>query len=68
MPIQVHADIRHLNQDEFGRIAYRVMGHASAIHDKMGRFFDEDIYRDTLASRVGGDAKTPKRIRLLKQQ
>ena len=53
MPIHVHAEIRHLDQDEFGRIAYAVMDHAFAVHDKMGRFFDEDIYRDEVAARIG---------------
>jgi hypothetical protein len=43
---------RTLDQDEFGTIAYVVMGHAFAIHEKMGRFFDEDIYRDALAART----------------
>jgi hypothetical protein len=60
MPICVHADVRRMDQDEFGRIAYVVMGHAFAIHEKMGRFFHEDIYRDALATRSGGDVKTGK--------
>jgi hypothetical protein len=58
MPIHVRADIRHLEQDEFARIAYRVMDHFFAIHNEMGRLFDEDIYRNAVAARIGGDAQT----------
>ena len=58
MPILVQADIRELDQNAFGEIAYQVLGHAFAIHKKMGRFFNEDIYRDAVAARVGSDAKT----------
>ena len=43
MPIKVHADLRHLDQDEFGEIAYEVMDHVFAIHNKMGRFLDEAL-------------------------
>lgn len=52
MPVQVHADVRHLDQQEFGRIAYEVMDHVFAVHNDMGRFFDESIYRDALAARL----------------
>ncbi len=52
MPVKVHADIRHLDQDEFGQIAYHVMDHAFAIHNELGRFFNDDIYRDAVAARV----------------
>jgi len=58
MPIKVDAEIRHLDQVEFGRIAYGVMGHVFAVHNEMGRFLDEDLYRDAVAARVGGDART----------
>ena len=58
MPIKVHANIHHLNQNEFGQIAYDVMDHIFAVHNKMGRFLDEDIYRDAVATRVGGDSQT----------
>jgi len=52
MPIQIHADTRRMNQQEFGRIAYDVMDHAFAVHNEMGRFFDENIYRDAVAGRI----------------
>ena len=58
MPIHVDADIRHVDQDEFREIAYLVTGHAFAVHKEMGRFFDEDIYRDAVAARFGSDART----------
>jgi len=58
MPIKVHADLRHLDQDEFGEIAYEVMDHVFAVHNNMGRFLDEDIYRNAVAARVGGDSQT----------
>jgi GxxExxY protein len=58
MPIHVHAEIRDLDQDEFGRIAYAVMDHAFRVHAKMGRFFDEDVCRDEVSARIGGDAQT----------
>jgi len=62
MPIHVHADIRYQNQDDFAQIAYAVMNHVFAVHNEMGRFFDEDIYRDAVAARIGADAQTEVRI------
>lgn len=62
MPIKVHANILHLDQDQFGEIAYRVMDHVFAIHNEMGRFLDEDIYRDAVAARIGTDSQTEVRI------
>jgi GxxExxY protein len=52
MPVHVDAEIRRLDQQEFGRIAYDVMEHVFAVHNEMGRFFDERIYRNAVASRV----------------
>lgn len=52
MPVHIDADIRRLDQQEFGRIAYYVMEHVFAVHKEMGRFFEEDIYRNAVASRV----------------
>jgi GxxExxY protein len=51
MPIQVNATIRHLDQNDFGRIAYDVMGHVFEIHNEFGRFFDEKIYKRELSRR-----------------
>lgn len=58
MPLHVDANIHHLAQDAFGQIAYSVMDHIFAVHNTMGRFLDEDIYRDAVATRVGGDSQT----------
>ena len=46
MPVFINADIRPMSQQEFSLIAYHVMDHAFSIHQDLGRFFDEDIYRD----------------------
>lgn len=61
MPVFTSAEIRPINQAEFGRIAYGVMNHVFAVHLDLGRFFDEDIYRDVLATRCQG-AETEVRI------
>lgn len=61
MPVKVDAVIRHLSQEEFAGIAYKVMEQAFAVHNEMGRFFDEDIYRDEVAGRVA-NAQTEVRI------
>ena len=58
MPINVHADIRRLDQDAFGDIAYEVMNQVFAIHNEMGRFLDEHIYQSAVAARVARDAFT----------
>jgi GxxExxY protein len=54
MPIEVKATIRHLDQDDFGRIAYDVMGYVFEIHNEFGRFFDEKIYKRELSRRCPG--------------
>jgi GxxExxY protein len=52
MPVHVDADVRRLDQEEFRRIAYDVMEQVFAVHNEMGRFFDEGIYRNAVASKV----------------
>lgn len=52
MPVHIDADLRPVDQQEFARIAYNVMEHAFAVHNELGRFFDEEIYRDALAARL----------------
>jgi GxxExxY protein len=54
MPIQVSATILRLDQNDFGRIAYEVMGHVFEIHREFGRFFDEKIYKRELSRRCPG--------------
>jgi GxxExxY protein len=52
MPVTVDAEIRQLTGEESSRAAYNVMHCVFAVHNELGRFFDEDIYRDEIARRV----------------
>lgn len=51
MPIQVGATTYRLNESDFGRIAYDVMRCVFDIHNELGRFFDEKIYKRELGGR-----------------
>lgn len=57
MPIQVHADLRPSSQDEFAAIAYQVMGVTFEVHNDIGRFFDEHIYKYRVAGKLGSTAE-----------
>jgi GxxExxY protein len=46
--------MRRLSQDEFGEISYEVMRHVFDIHNEIGRYFDESIYKAELANRLPG--------------
>jgi GxxExxY protein len=64
MPITVAAPIRRLSQEEFRDIAYSVMGSVFAIHQELGRFFDEKIYKRELAHRHPGvELEVPIQVR-----
>lgn len=52
MPISLRVPIRRLTQQEFGGLAFEVMRHVFAIHNEIGRFFDERIYKRELANRL----------------
>jgi GxxExxY protein len=52
MPISVDAKLVRLSQAEFGEIAYRVMQEVFAMHAKLGRLFDEQVYQHALATQV----------------
>jgi GxxExxY protein len=52
MPVHLREEIRQLNQEEFGDIAYEVMAHLFAIHRDLGRLFDEKIYQKEIARRL----------------
>lgn len=52
MPVALNIPIRRLSQAEFGEVAYEVMQHVFAIHNELGRFFDEKIYKRELARRL----------------
>jgi GxxExxY protein len=54
VPITFRIPIRRLSQPEFGDIAYEVMRRVFAIHNEIGRFFDEKIYKQELAQRMSG--------------
>ncbi len=51
MPVQLCVPVRRISQQEFGEISYQVMKVVFAIHNEMGRFFDEKIYKRELAHR-----------------
>ncbi len=54
MPITTRVPITKLSQAEFGEIAFEVMRHTFAIHNQLGLFFEEEIYKRELARRMEG--------------
>ena len=58
MPITIDKPIEVLTQTRFGEIAFEVMQHAFAVHNQMGRFFDEEVYQNELKARLGDRAST----------
>ena len=56
MPIEFSENIRSLDQEEFGAIAYEAMELAFQVHNKLGRFFDEEAYQQELARALGSRA------------
>ena len=54
MPIQVDAQLRQLPRSESSRVAYEAMNVVFEVRNELGRFFDEDIYRDEIARRRAG--------------
>ena len=54
MPIHVGATVRRLSQSEFGELSFQVMAEVFQIHAELGRFFEEKIYKEALASRFPG--------------
>lgn len=50
MPIICDIPLRNLTQAEFGPLAYDVLGHVYRIHNELGRYFDEQIYKRALAT------------------
>jgi GxxExxY protein len=48
MPIET-LDMKVVSEKMFHEIDFSVMKHAFEVHNGLGRFFDEDIYRDDLA-------------------
>lgn len=56
MPIEFNQNFRVLGQQAFGEIAYEVMEKAFQVHNKLGRFFDEDAYQHEVADAFGSRA------------
>ncbi len=52
MPITLSEQVRRLSQVEFGELAFEVMRNVFAIHNELGRFFNEEIYKQELAYRM----------------
>jgi GxxExxY protein len=51
MPIKHKIDIKPISEDDFHQLDYKVMELGFAIHNEMGRFWDEKIYQNELARR-----------------
>ncbi len=54
MPIVPSIPLRRISQKEFGAMSFEVMRHVFEMHNDLGRFFDEKIYKRELARRVAG--------------
>src|ERR1019366_8348741 len=55
MPIHCPVKIASLSADEFEQLDYRVMGHAYASQNELGRLCDECAYEADLKARLLGD-------------
>ena len=51
MPVTCPIPLRVLSQEEFGELSFDVMRDVFAIHNSLGRLFDESIYKQALAAR-----------------
>jgi GxxExxY protein len=54
MPIHLPSGLRRLDEREFGQAAYDVMQVVFAVHNEMGRLFDEPVYQRAIARRLPG--------------
>ena len=61
MPIESSVFIQPLDQDAFHALDKKVMGHAFAIHNQLGRFFDENVYQAELVRRCVHDGMLAQR-------
>jgi GxxExxY protein len=55
MPIRCQLDVRPLTADEFQELDYRVMGHAFASQNELGRLCEEEAYQRDLKTRLMED-------------
>jgi hypothetical protein len=64
MPIKLQSELRRVSQAEFGEITYEVMEVVFAVHNELGRFLEEDIYRRAIAQRdrVQNHGYAPQRL------
>jgi GxxExxY protein len=53
MAITVKADLVRMTQREFGTLAYEVMHEIFLLHNELGSLFDEKVYKNALAARIG---------------
>ncbi len=56
MPIEFRENFLVFDQEAFGAIAFEVMDKAFQVHNKLGRFFDEEAYKQELAHVLGSRA------------
>lgn len=54
VPVSLRIPIRRISQEEFGKIFFEVLRHVFDIHNQIGRFFNETIYKRELALRMPG--------------
>jgi len=54
MPVKLHVAIRRISRQEFAEVSFEVMRHVFLIHNEIGRFFNERIYKSELAHRIPG--------------
>ena len=52
MPIAIGAQIRRMDEHEFGEVVFETMRHVFAIHNELGRFFEEKIYQREIGFRM----------------
>ena len=64
MPIKTRIPIRRISQLEFSEVAFEVMRHVFAIHNEVGRFFDEKIYKRELERAPEADRERLRREKI----
>lgn len=67
MPVTTTIPIRHFGQQDFGKVAYEVIGHAFEIHGSLGKAFHESVYRSTIHQVLGERSVEEMQIRLTHQ-
>jgi GxxExxY protein len=53
MPISTNFPVQQFSQNDFGQVAYEVVGHAFDVHDALGKKFHESVYQGTLQQNIG---------------